>query len=107
MKLRIGVLAIGLACALSAPVLAADSGAATFKEKCAGCHGADGKGNTPLGKTMKNLMDLAGPVTQKKTDAELSTTITKGKGMMPPFAALTPEQVKGLVTLIRSFGKQK
>lgn len=42
-----------------------DPGQATFQAECAKCHGADGSGDTPVGKAMKvpSLRDarLAGP----------------------------------------------
>jgi mono/diheme cytochrome c family protein len=76
------------------------AGEATFKAKCAGCHGADGKG-----KEMMKTRDLASADVQKMSDADLSGMITNGKGKMPPYKTLTPEQVKDLVAFIRSLKK--
>jgi cytochrome c6 len=75
-------------------------GAATFKAKCAGCHGAEGKGN-PAMKTA----DMASADVQKKSDADLSGIITNGKPPMPAYKTLTAEQVKDLVGYIRSLKK--
>ena len=36
----------------------ADDAASTFKAKCAGCHGPDGKGNTPAGKAVGRMTFL-------------------------------------------------
>jgi len=87
--------------------LAAQDGPTLFKTKCAMCHGADGKGDSPMGKRM-NVRDLSSAEVQKQTDAELTTIITKGKGKMPAFGEkLTAEQTGQLVTQIREFGKKK
>ena len=86
----------------------AQSGAeATYKAKCAMCHGADGKGDSPMGKKL-NIRDLGSPEVQKQTDAELTTIITKGKGKMVPFEGkLTADQIGQLVAYIRGLGKTK
>lgn len=79
---------------------------ATYKSKCAMCHGADGKGQTPTGKSMK-AKDFASEDVQKMSDAELADAITKGKAPMPAMKSLTPDQVKDLVSYVRAFGKKK
>jgi cytochrome c6 len=79
---------------------------ATYKAKCAMCHGADGKGETPTGKAMK-VKDFASDEVQKMSDADLSATISGGKGKMPAYKTLAPEQVKDLVGYVRAFAKKK
>lgn len=81
-----------------------DPAGATYKAKCATCHGPDGKGETAAGKAMK-VKDFSSDEVQKMSDADLSDAITKGKGKMPPYK-LSPDQVKDLVTYIRSFAKK-
>ena len=76
------------------------AGEATFKAKCAGCHGADGKGKEAMKTT-----DLADADVQKKSDADLSGVITNGKGKMPPYKTLSADQVKDLVSYVRSLKK--
>ena len=52
MRHLIGVALVGaIAVSAAAVSQAQDSGAATYKAKCASCHGADGTGNTPAGKS--------------------------------------------------------
>jgi cytochrome c6 len=86
---------------LSSPAKAdAAAGAATFKAKCAGCHGANGQGNPGM-----KTADLASADVQKKSDADLSGVITNGKPPMPAYKTMTPEQVKDLVAYIRSLKK--
>ncbi len=83
----------------------ADSGADTFKAKCAMCHGADGSGQTAMGKTFK-LRDMGSADVQSQSDADLTTIITKGKGKMPSYdGKLTPDQITGVVKYIRTLKK--
>jgi len=92
--------------ALSMPVWAQGEGAALFKSKCAGCHSPDGSGSGPAGKAM-HLRDLGSADVQKQTDAELIAITTNGKGTMPGYKGkLTDEQVKQVVSFIRSLAKK-
>ena len=80
----------------------ADSGADTFKAKCAMCHGADGKGDTGMGKTLK-IRDLGSADVQSQSDADLSKIITDGKGKMPKYdGKLTKDQIDDVVKFIRT-----
>jgi cytochrome c6 len=100
---RLAVLS-ALAAMFALPLSArADDAAATFKSKCAGCHAADGTGSA-TGKKM-GAHDFTSADVQKMSDAELSETITNGKGKMPAYKSLTPDQVKGLVAYIRTLKK--
>jgi mono/diheme cytochrome c family protein len=77
-----------------------------YKTKCAACHGSDGKGETTVGKANK-MRDLGSADVQKLSDEDLTEIVTKGKGKMPAYGkSLKPEQIKDLVTYIRSFGKK-
>ena len=81
--------------------------AATYKAKCAMCHGADGKGETPAGKKM-GAHDFASPEVQKMSDADLTQAIEKGKNKMPGYAGkLKDSDVKELVAYVRGLGKGK
>jgi cytochrome c6 len=75
---------------------------ATYKAKCASCHGADGKGKEAL-----KTQDLASAAVQGMSDADLTAVITDGKGKMPAYGkSLKPDQVKDMVAYIRSFAKK-
>lgn len=88
------------------PAVWADDAAATYKAKCAMCHGPDGKGETPTGKAMK-VTSLVGEEAQKKTDAQLIEVTTNGKNKMPAFKGkLTDDQIKDLIKFIRSLAKK-
>jgi mono/diheme cytochrome c family protein len=86
-------------CLLNSPAKADVAAAeATYKAKCASCHGPDGKGKDAM-----KTQDFASAAVQGMSDAELTTIITDGKGKMPAYAkSLKPDQVKDLVAYIRS-----
>jgi cytochrome c6 len=81
-----------------------EASASLYKQKCASCHGADGKGETPAGKAMK-VHSFADPVVVAMSDDELASVVVNGKGKMPKYASLKPEQVKALVEYCRSLAK--
>ena len=77
-------------------------GAATYKAKCALCHGPNGAGDTPSGKSMK-VRDLRSDVVQKQTDLELTKTISGGKGKMPPYGKqLSNADIAAVIAFIRT-----
>jgi mono/diheme cytochrome c family protein len=79
---------------------------ATYKAKCAGCHGPDGSGSTPAGKAMK-ARDFHSAEVQKETDAELTGIISIGKNKMPKYAdKLKDAEIKDLVAYVRGLGKK-
>ena len=83
----------------------ADTGAETYKAKCSACHGANGTGETMLGKHLK-LRPLASPEVQKQSDNELVAIIGKGKNRMPPFdRKLSKDQIGDVLKHIRSLKK--
>jgi cytochrome c6 len=94
--------AVGL---LSSPARSEDKSAAFYKQKCASCHGADGKGETLAGKAMK-VRSFASPETAKMSDQELADVVEKGKGKMPKYGAtLNADEIKAMVAYVRSLGK--
>ncbi|HLJ22653.1 MAG TPA: cytochrome c [Candidatus Acidoferrales bacterium] len=79
---------------------------ATYKAKCAGCHGPDGAGATAAGKAMK-VRDFHSPEVQKETDAELTEIIANGKEKMPKYAdKLKDAEIKELAGYVRTLGKK-
>jgi mono/diheme cytochrome c family protein len=104
-KLGAMTLAAGLlagACLLSMPAKADVAAAeATYKAKCAGCHGADAKGKAAM-----KTKDWASEDVQKMSDADLTALITNGKPpKMPAYKTMTADQVKDMVAYVRSFKK--
>jgi cytochrome c6 len=84
----------------------AGAGAATFQSKCVLCHGANGSGNTPLGKQLQ-AADLRSKVVQEKTNAQLHKVIHDGQTNMPAFAdQLSDPQINQVIRYIRSLPKE-
>jgi mono/diheme cytochrome c family protein len=111
MKIKLGVrivLGAGVLAAigaLCAPSRSDDKSAATFRQKCATCHGPDGKADTPAGKAMK-VRSFASPEIAKMTDEQLADIIEKGQGKMPKYgASMKPEEIKAMVGYIRTLAK--
>jgi len=103
-NVRIATLAL-LSVSLAVPAFAQNSGEASYKAKCAMCHGADGTGNTPVGKSMK-LRSLKSPEDIKATDAELFKDTKSGVGKMQGYAGkLTDAQITDVVAWIRTLQK--
>jgi mono/diheme cytochrome c family protein len=93
------LLAGGMIAVCSSPAVAQDS-AATFKAKCAMCHGADGKGGK------MGTRDFASPEVKAETDAQLTDIISKGKGKMPAYTGkLSDADITGMVAYVRSLAK--
>jgi len=79
---------------------------ATFRTKCAMCHGQDG-GGSEVGKSM-NVPDVRSQAVQKLPGAELAQVIANGKGGMPSFKnSLSKDQIHSLVTHIRSLHQKR
>lgn len=81
---------------------AAQDAAATYKSKCAVCHGPDGKGGK------MGTRDFASPEVAAESDAQLTEIITKGKPpKMPSYdGKLKDTEIKDLVGYIRGLGKK-
>lgn len=86
----------------SMPARGDNTGEATYKAKCAACHGPDGKGETSVGKANK-VRDLGSADVQKQSDDEIAGMIGTGKGKMPAYGkSLKADQIKDLVAYIRT-----
>ena len=73
-----------LAMASTAAAADVELGKKIYAQKCAGCHGPDGKGNAKMAETLKvKIPELAAAAA--KTDAELLKAISEGKKPMPGF----------------------
>ncbi|HEY1210208.1 MAG TPA: cytochrome c [Terracidiphilus sp.] len=94
--------AILLSISLAGLSFAQGSTADLYKTKCQMCHGADGKGNTPMGPKL-GVRDFHSPVVAKESDQMLFDITKNGKNKMPPYnGKLTDDQIKDLVKYIRS-----
>jgi cytochrome c553 len=94
----------------TASVFGADA-KATYSKQCAKCHGADGKGQTRMGK-QAGAKDYTDPKVQAAlTDDQAAKAIKEGvkvngKEVMKPAEGLTDDDIKGLVAHLRAFGKK-
>jgi cytochrome c6 len=102
LRLSLAILLAGGVMGVCSSSAAAQDAAATYKSKCAMCHGADGKGGK------MGTKDFASPDIQGMTDAQLADVITKGKApKMPAYGdKLKDSDIKDLVAYIRTFGKK-
>ncbi len=85
--------------ALAAPALA-NEGADLYKARCASCHGPDGKGDVPIGKTLK----VKSLVKTKLSAVEIDKIIAEGKPgtKMAAVKSLTPEQRKAVAGFVKA-----
>jgi mono/diheme cytochrome c family protein len=73
-----------------------------FQQKCAMCHGADGKHVSTIGKNLGSP-DLSSDKVRKMSDKELHETIENGRGKMPAYGkSLGDKNVDVMVKYIRS-----
>jgi mono/diheme cytochrome c family protein len=106
-KLKVPFATLFVFC-LAAFTLAAraqDSGTDTYKAKCQMCHGADGLGNTPVGK-MAKIVSLKDPTVVSATDPDLFAVVKNGKNKMPANnGKLTDDQITAVLAYIRTLQK--
>jgi len=87
---------------------AAGDATQTWDKNCAACHGKDGKGQTMMGRKL-GVKDF----TDAKVQAELTDDAAikaikegkkdkDGKTLMKPFNSLSDEEIKALVSYVRS-----
>ena len=83
----------------------AESGKALYEKSCAGCHGADGKGNEKMAKILGDKgLNIVGSETKKKSDEQLLKVIAEGAGKMPA-SKLTKEEQRQALGYVRSLAK--
>jgi len=101
-KLVMLVITIALALFLVIPNLsrAADDGATIYKAKCAACHGADA-----TGKPAAKIPSLVSDEAKKASDDELSKAVTEKPKHPSMVKSLAPDQVKMVVSFVRSLEK--
>jgi len=105
------LIAISIILAAAAGSLRAADAKALYEEKCVKCHGADGKGDTKLGKKM-GAKDYSDPKVQAELKDEAAFKAIKegfkatdGTVLMKPTEGVTDADIKGLVAHMRTFKK--
>jgi mono/diheme cytochrome c family protein len=95
----LAVLAVAV-CLAGAMSLAESSGQATYKAKCAMCHGATGTPSAGMGKAM-GIKAASDPAMMKLTSAQMFSAVKDGKGKMHAVAGLSETQIKDVVAYYR------
>ena len=112
MNLVMTLLMTGMAVAgtTKAPAAGADKDAGNkiYTAKCAGCHGANGKGNPAMAAMFRlppPSLDLTSAATQGKKDSDLAKVILGGKDKMPSFKGkLTDADAANVAAYLKSLG---
>ena len=106
LKLLPIVMGLWIGAGSTAAVFAADAGGkALFEKSCAGCHGADGKGNPAMAKVLgEKGLNVATQETAKKSDEQLLKVLAEGSGKMPA-SKLSKDEQKQALGYIRSLAK--
>lgn len=100
-KIVVLVLTIAVALFILIPSLSwAEDGAALYKAKCAMCHGADA-----AGKPVMKAPSLIGQEVKAKSDADLTKAIAETAKHPATVKGLAADDVKSVVTYIRSLQK--
>ncbi len=88
-------------CLAGSMSFAASTGEATYKAKCAMCHGATGTPNPGMAKMM-GIKPASDPSIKSLTVEQMITVVKDGKGKMKPIAGLDEAQIKEVVAFFRT-----
>jgi mono/diheme cytochrome c family protein len=80
--------------------------AVIYAQMCARCHGADGRGDPEIKKTLPAVRDFHDPAFQARaSNDEIARVIMAGKGQMPAFGAgLSVPKIQALSGYVRRLG---
>jgi cytochrome c oxidase cbb3-type subunit 3 len=86
------------------PAVAIDP-AVMYAQNCARCHGANGRGDEEIKKTLP-VRDFSDPVFQAKQVDDVARVIMAGKGQMPAFgASLSQPKIQSLSGFVKRLGR--
>ena len=109
-KLLTLALTVAAVAVLSPKAFGADA-KANYEKDCTKCHGADGKGDTKMGKK-NGVKDYTNAKVQAELKDEAAFKAIKeglkdkeGKTLMKPAEGLSDADIKGLIAYIRAFKK--
>jgi cytochrome c553 len=102
---------LAFSAAFAALAAFAADGATNWTDQCAKCHGADGKGDTKMGKKL-SIADLSDAKVQAGfTDEAIIKAVKFGlkdksdKVTMKAIEGLTDDEIKALIPVVRSLKK--
>lgn len=83
-----------------------EAGKKVYVQKCAACHGADGKGNPKMAEMLKvKLPDLTKEAA--RSDSELTKIISEGRKPMPSFGkSLSKDEIAAVVHHVKGLAEQ-
>jgi mono/diheme cytochrome c family protein len=87
---------LAAAVSLAGAMCFAQDGAATYKAKCAMCHGPTGAPSAGMAKAVSD------PSVQALTVAQVEATVKNGRGKMKPVAGLTDAQVSAVAAYFKT-----
>jgi cytochrome c5 len=105
------MIAAAAICVMAAGVASAQDSKALYEKSCLKCHGAEGKGDSTMGKRV-GCKDYTDPKVQDALKDDVAfKSIKEGlkkddKALMQPVTGMTDDQIKGLVTYMRTFKKK-
>jgi mono/diheme cytochrome c family protein len=94
------VMAVGLVFGVNAFGADPELGKKVYAQKCAACHGADGKGNAKMEQSLKVKIPALTATT--KTDAEIHRLLVEGKKPMPSFKTLSNEEMDAVMAYTKA-----
>ena len=109
MKHSTKILALLAAFAAAGALGHAATASDNWSNNCAKCHGADGKGETKIGRKLRVKDYTDAKVQAAVTDAQMENAITNGvqehgRHVMKAFKSdLSPAEIKDLVAFMRKF----
>lgn len=106
-KVFVGIMAVTLSLAF---VAQAEDVKEVYAKECAKCHGADGKGDTKMGKKLGAKDYTDAKVQADMKDDKAFKAIKEGmkegdKTLMKPSEGISDDQIKALVNFMKTFKK--
>lgn len=86
---------------LAGSICFAQDGAATYKVKCAMCHGPTGTPSAGMAKMM-GIKPASDPSMQALTVSQIASAVKEGKGKMKPVAGLSDPQVQAVAAYFKT-----
>lgn len=100
-KLLRSQIVLAAAVALVGTMCFAQSGAATYKSRCAMCHGATGTPSAGMAKMM-GIKSASDPSMKRLSVAQIEAVIKSGKGKMKPIGGLNDAQAKAVAAYFKT-----
>ena len=104
--MKLTILFLTLSTGLSLAGGDSTAGKAVYDKACKTCHGPAGVANPNIAKMMKvDIKDLSSAEVQGKSDADLRSIVTDGKGKMKPVKTVAGKDIDNVIAYVRSLKK--